>query len=114
MIKKYIDVARELKKNCSTLRRRVVLIIFGRRESLEKLEIRGRIYMIHIILLMGKNTEKIPGDLGRFAFSQTQGKAHHLRLVQIFARSIVLKKERERSCRIVNFAFPANHRLKLK
>ena len=49
----------------------------------------------------GQNTEKIPGDLRRRAVIQTPVKNHHLKLMW-------------KICKIVDFAVPADHRIKLK
>ena len=64
------------------------------------------------------NTAKSPGDLRRLAVTQTPVKNYQLMLVwkTISARrpDLIIINKKERTCKIVDFAVPADHRIKLK
>ena len=50
----------------------------GLKKGLEDLEIRGQ---VDIVIKIGQNLEKIPGELRRFAVIQTPVKDHQVKLV---------------------------------
>ena len=67
------------------------------------------------IVEIGQNTEKSPVDLKRLAVTQTTVKDHQLMLVwKIQKKKKEKERKKKRSCWIVDFAVPADHRVKLK
>ena len=84
---KYLDLARELKKLWN-MKVTIVPIAIGAFDTitkgllkrLEDLEVGGRVETIqnYYIIENGQNTEKSPGDLRRFAVTQTPVKDHQL------------------------------------
>ena len=82
---KYLDLARELKKLWN-MKVTVIPIVIGALvtfirglvQGQEDLEIRGRVVTMknYSIVEIGQNTEKSPGDLRRFAITQTPMKDH--------------------------------------
>ena len=85
---KYLDFARELKKQWN-MKVTVILIIIGALSTIIKGKGAGRIgnkntsgnHSNDSTVKIGQNTEKSPGDLGRVAVTQTPVKDHQLRLV---------------------------------
>ena len=96
-IYKYLDFTRELKKLWN-MKIMVIPIVAGALgtvlEDLEKRlgdqEMRGRIDTIQTTALIGKNTEKSPGDMRKFAITQTTVENHKQMLVWKLARSKII------------------------
>ena len=68
-----------------SIRRTVIAVVVGAYEPVPKkfelLEIRGRNETFQVVMI-GRNTEKSPGDLRRLVVTQMQVKAYQLKLMR--------------------------------
>ena len=81
-------------------------------KDLEKGTRRLRNQRTSSIINIGQNTEKYPGDLWRLAVVQTPMRSHLL--MQARRPGLIIINKRERICKMVDFAVPADHRINLK
>ena len=83
-------------------------------QELDDLKIKGRVETISVIKI-GQNTEKSPRNLKRLVITQTPVNNHQLtqvwKTLKIIMIIIIIRR---RTCKIVDFAVPADHRIKLK
>ena len=96
---KYLNLVRELKKlrNMKVTFIPILIDVLGTVtkgliKRLEDLEIRGQVETIQItaIIEISQNTEKSPGDLRRFAVTQTPVKDHQLMLMWKNSQGVII------------------------
>ena len=152
----YKDLARELKK-LRNMKVTVISVIVGALGTVPQepekdvgyssYQRKNQDHPKHITAKISYNTEKSPGDLRRFAVTQTSLEGNQLLLVWKFPKEkdhnndnnnethkilwdfeieadhlisarrpdlMIVNKEKKTTCRIVDFAIPANHWVKLK